>query len=82
MTDDPDRPGNPVLWSGNESNTDATAVTQVTVPTADPTLTFLAKYGAEAGFDYGYVHGVDGRWRYLHHDPGRQHRRRTARARS
>ena len=55
MTDDPDRPGNPVLWSGNASNTDASAVTPVTVPTADPTLTFLAKYGAEFGFDYGYV---------------------------
>ena len=25
------------------------------MPTANPTLTFLAKYGAEAGFDYGYV---------------------------
>ena len=31
------------------------AVTPVTVPTADPTLRFLAKYGAEFGFDYGYV---------------------------
>jgi hypothetical protein len=55
VTNDPDRDGNPVLWSGNASNTDATAVTSVTVPTADPTLRFLAKYGAEAGFDYGYV---------------------------
>src|SRR4051812_20024665 len=33
VSDDPDRPGNPVLWSGNESNTDASAVAQVTVPT-------------------------------------------------
>ena len=55
VTDDPDRPGNPVLFSGNASNTDASAVTPVTVPTADPTLRFLAKYGAEFGFDYGYV---------------------------
>jgi hypothetical protein len=55
VSDDPDRPGNPVLWSGNDSNTDASAVTQVSVPTADPTLRFLAKYGAEGGFDYGYV---------------------------
>jgi Immune inhibitor A peptidase M6 len=53
--DDPDRPGNPVLFSGNESNTDASAVFSASVPTADPTLRFLAKYGAEAGFDYGYV---------------------------
>src|ERR1044071_10473121 len=52
---DPDRPGNPVLWSGNENNTDASAVFKATVPAADPTLRFLAKYGAEAGFDYGYV---------------------------
>jgi hypothetical protein len=55
VSDDPDRPSNPVLWSGNESNTDASAVTQVSVPAADPTLRFLAKYGAESGFDYGYV---------------------------
>jgi hypothetical protein len=55
VSDDPDRPGNPVLWSGNESNLDASAVTPVTVPTTDPTLRFLAKYGAEFGFDYGYV---------------------------
>jgi hypothetical protein len=55
VSNDPDRPGNPVLWSGNASNTDAAAVTSVTVPTADPTLRFLAKYGAEVGFDYGYV---------------------------
>ena len=55
VNDDPDRPGNPVLFSGNANNTDASAVTPVTVPTADPTLRFLAKYGAEFGFDYGYV---------------------------
>ncbi|SCE69541.1 Immune inhibitor A peptidase M6 [Micromonospora mirobrigensis] len=55
VNDDPDRPGNPVLFSGNVNNTDATAVTPVTVPTTDPTLRFVAKYGAEAGFDYGYV---------------------------
>ncbi|HEV2783142.1 MAG TPA: hypothetical protein VGX25_27485 [Actinophytocola sp.] len=54
-TDDPDRPGNAVLFSGNESALDAAAVISVTVPTADPTLRFLAKYGAELGFDYGYV---------------------------
>ncbi|MFE9958106.1 choice-of-anchor J domain-containing protein [Micromonospora sp. NPDC005299] len=55
VSNDPDRAGNPVLWSGNASNTDAAAVTSVTVPAADPTLRFLAKYGAEQGFDYGYV---------------------------
>jgi hypothetical protein len=52
---DPDRPGNPVLWSGNASNLDSAAVASVTVPAADPTLRFLAKYGAEQGFDYAYV---------------------------
>jgi hypothetical protein len=55
VSDDPDRPGNPVLWSGNASNLDSAAVTEVTVPAANPTLTFDAKYGAEFGFDYGYV---------------------------
>jgi len=55
VSNDPDRAGNPVLFSGNASNTDATAVTSVAVPAADPTLKFLAKYGAEAGYDYGYV---------------------------
>ncbi|MFC3499502.1 choice-of-anchor J domain-containing protein [Micromonospora krabiensis] len=55
VNNDPDRAGNPVLFSGNGNNTDAAAVTKVTVPTADPTLRFVAKYGAEFGFDYGYV---------------------------
>jgi hypothetical protein len=55
VNDDPDRPGNPVLWSGNGNSINATAVTSVAVPTTDPTLRFNAKYGAELGFDYGYV---------------------------
>lgn len=55
VTNDPDRPGNSVLWSGNASNLDSAAITEVTVPTDDPTLRFLAKYGAEFGFDYAYV---------------------------
>ena len=55
VSDDPDSPGDPVLWSGNANNTDATAVTEVSVPTTDPTLRFDAKYGAEFGYDYGYV---------------------------
>jgi hypothetical protein len=55
VSNDPDRPGNPVLWSGDANSTDAAAVTPVSVPTADPTLRFLAKYGAELGYDYGYV---------------------------
>jgi hypothetical protein len=55
VPNDPDRPNNPVIWSGNGNNIDATAVTSVAVPAADPTLRFLAKYGAEFGFDYAYV---------------------------
>jgi len=55
VTNDPDRNGNAVLWSGNSSNRDAAAITSVTVPTTDPTLRMLAKYGAEFSFDYGYV---------------------------
>jgi hypothetical protein len=53
-SDDPAHPG-PVLWSGNASNLDASAVIPVTVPTSDPTLRFLGEYGAEEGFDYAYV---------------------------
>lgn len=55
VSDDPDRPGDPVLFSGDGNSIDASAVTEVAVPAAAPTLTFLAKYGAELGFDYGYV---------------------------
>ncbi|MGH3880872.1 MAG: choice-of-anchor J domain-containing protein [Actinophytocola sp.] len=55
VTDDPEATSNPVLWSGNGNNINATAVTPVSVPAADPTLRFDAKYGAEFGFDYGYV---------------------------
>lgn len=55
VNNDPDRPGNSVLFSGNVNNTDAAAVTPVTVPATNATLTFQAKYGAEFGFDYGYV---------------------------
>jgi hypothetical protein len=54
-SDDPDRAGNSVLWSGNANSLDVAAITSVAVPTTDPTLRFLAKYGAEAGYDYGYV---------------------------
>ena len=55
VSDDPDSPGDPVLFSGNGNNINATAVTSVAVPTTDPTLRFEAKYGAELGYDYGSV---------------------------
>ena len=49
------------LFSGNRSNLDAGAVVVVTVPEDDPTLRIRTKYGAEAGYDYGYVSvSVDG----------------------
>jgi hypothetical protein len=55
VDNDPDRPGNPVLFSGNGNNLDNAAIASVTVPASNATLSFLAKYGAEAGYDYGYV---------------------------
>jgi len=56
VDDDPDRPGNPVLWSGDGAWVDAFAVTEVTVPASDPTLRFVAKYGAEQDYDYWFVY--------------------------
>jgi hypothetical protein len=59
VSDDPDRAGNPVLWSGDASDLDAAAVARVGVPVAGPALRFLAKYGTRAGggvgSGYGYV---------------------------
>jgi hypothetical protein len=55
VNNDPDRPGNSVLFSGNANNTDNSAVIPVTVPATNATLSFLAKYGAEFTYDYGYV---------------------------
>lgn len=43
------------LFSGNTSGIDAAAIVAVSVPTADPTLRLRARYGAEDGYDYGYV---------------------------
>jgi len=43
------------LWSGDESNLDSAAITPVTVPAGGATLRLLARYGAEEGYDYGYV---------------------------
>ncbi|WP_285691210.1 immune inhibitor A domain-containing protein [Actinoplanes sp. NBRC 103695] len=52
---DPDRPGDAVMFSGNENNTDSSAVTKVSVPSSNAALTFQARYGAEEGYDFGYV---------------------------
>ena len=43
------------LFSGNAGDIDAAAVVAVSVPAADPTLRLRAKYGAEDGYDFGYV---------------------------
>ncbi|ROP34412.1 immune inhibitor A peptidase M6 [Couchioplanes caeruleus] len=43
------------LFSGDASDTDATAVVSVRVPKGKPTLNLRAKYGAEERYDYGYV---------------------------
>ncbi|MCL3838817.1 choice-of-anchor J domain-containing protein [Aeromicrobium duanguangcaii] len=55
VTDDPDRPGDAVLFSGDANSLDVSAVKTVAVPATNATLTFDAKYGAEEGYDYGYV---------------------------
>jgi hypothetical protein len=55
VTDAPGHAGDPVLWSGNSTNLDASAITPVTVPEDDPTLTFDELHLAEAGYDYAYT---------------------------
>jgi hypothetical protein len=45
----------PVLWSGNSTNLDAAAVTSVTVPAANPTLTYVERHLAEEDYDYAYT---------------------------
>ena len=46
---------NPVLFSGNEPNTDASIVVPATVPASNAFLTFNTVYNLEQDFDYGYV---------------------------
>ncbi len=55
VTNAPDHGGDAALWSGNTTNLDATAITPVTVPTANPTLTFNELHLAEEGYDYAYT---------------------------
>lgn len=55
VTDAPGRAGNPTLWSGNSSNLDSAAVASVTVPTANPTLTYTERHLAEETYDYAYT---------------------------
>lgn len=46
---------NPALFSGNGSGTDASAVFRGTVPSVNPTLTYLTSYQTEPDFDYGFT---------------------------
>ena len=55
VTDAPTHGTNAALWSGDESDLDASAVTAVTVPAAKPTLTFDELHLAEKGYDYAYT---------------------------
>ncbi|MFI7542549.1 peptidase M6 immune inhibitor A [Actinoplanes sp. NPDC049599] len=43
------------LFSGNTSNLDASAVTELTVPAVDPALRMRTTYKTEDDYDYGYV---------------------------
>ncbi len=55
VTNAPGREGNSTLWSGNASNLDSAAIAPVTVPTANPTLTYTERHLAEEGYDYAYT---------------------------
>ena len=55
VTTAPGHGSDAALWSGNENNLDASAVTQVTVPATNPTLTFDELHQAEAAYDYAYT---------------------------
>ena len=46
---------NPVLFSGNEPNADASIVFRATVPAQNPLLTYNTAYNLERDFDYGYT---------------------------
>ncbi len=47
--------GGAALFSGSGNELDRAAVTSVTVPAANPTLTFSTKYNIESGWDFGVV---------------------------
>lgn len=46
---------NPVLFSGNSPDTDASLVFEATVPTSNPLLTYNTVYNLEQDYDYGYT---------------------------
>jgi hypothetical protein len=80
VTNAPDHAGNPALFSGVASTLDRAAITSVTVPAADPSLTFQTKWDLEPQWDFGVVQvSTDGgkTWTSLangsttaEHDPG------------
>ena len=67
-TNDPDRPGNPVLSPATRTTLDAAAVTSVTVPTTDPTLTLPRQVRRGARLRLRLRHGVHRRRRDVHAD--------------
>jgi hypothetical protein len=76
----PDHAGDPALHSGSGPNFDRAIVREVTVPAADPTLTFETRFDTELGWDFGFVQvSTDGGATYTSlsnadttsdHDPG------------
>jgi hypothetical protein len=78
--DPPGHAGDPALFSGVDSNLDRAAIHAVTVPAADPSLTFETTWDTEPGWDFGFVQvSSDGgkTWTSLanasttaEHDPG------------
>ncbi|MGH3444773.1 MAG: choice-of-anchor J domain-containing protein, partial [Nocardioidaceae bacterium] len=56
-TVDPDAhgAGDPAIYSGSGNGLDRAAVTKVTVPTDNPTLSFDTKYDIEQSWDFGFV---------------------------
>ena len=62
----PGHDGNPAIFSGNASNLDVAAVTPVTVPAGNPTLTYSELHQVEEGYDYAYtVVSTDGGKTYV-----------------
>jgi hypothetical protein len=56
VTNAPGREGNPVLYSGAANNRDEAIVREVAVPGGSgATLTFLARWNEELGWDFGFV---------------------------
>ena len=69
VNNDPDRPGNPVLFSGNANNTDASAVTAGDRPDGRPDAEVPRQVRRGVRLRLRLRVGVDRRRRHLHDDP-------------